>query len=534
MTTVPLTPQEEAYIWRIGRALRCGNPDCGCAPSPTYRLHCPVHPHPYVPTLSVQHEPDFGFTFTCSSGCPVEKINEALARRGFPLESVLLTAAGASDLGLHPYELLIPQPTDWLWPNRIPMGELTVVAGYPASGKTAVALDIATRVSLGADTPDQPGAKFIRAPVVIAAPLKNPRASLLPRLRSLGADLSLIYHADLLSPMHLADFPEEAGVESLDDVAEDAHAGGPPHYFDPFAPPPPPPEPPELPREPSLRFVMNRLANFITRGSAALLIVDQVEHLALLHNARVPRVAGMLNALATRTGAAVLALAHNPAHSLNAAARYMQPRLGMAGTVFTIALVGEERARFLVPLSPPMHDALPPIPFNFHDAPPIAWREPIPQERLLALNTPRTPRSQRPDMTAHACRFLSDALAHGPRPAAEINRRARDLGIAEYHLKHARAALDVTYRRICPPGGPRGSGYWLYSLPEHNTASPGSRVEELNAEQGRGLLDKQINEAKPLRPTSADDEKKRREEQADEEDAPELAAYGTIPPSGPA
>ena len=192
------------------------------------------------------------------------------------------------------------------------MGELTVVAGYPASGKTAVALDVATRVSLGADTPDQPCTKFVRAPVVIAAPLKNPRASLLPRLRSLGADLNLIYHADLLSPMHLADFPEEAGVESLEDVTGDASAGGVPHFFDPFAPPPPPPERPELPREPSLRLVMNRLASLITQGSAALLIVDQIEHLALIHNARVSHVAGMLNSLAARTGAAVIALRAQP------------------------------------------------------------------------------------------------------------------------------------------------------------------------------------------------------------------------------
>ncbi len=529
MTTVPLTPQEEAYIWRIGRALRCGNPDCGCAPSPTYRLHCPVHPHPYVPTLSVEHDPDFGFTFTCSSGCPAEKINEALAQRGIPLESVLLTAAGASELGLHPYELLISQPTDWLWPNRIPMGELTVVAGYPASGKTAVALDVATRVSLGADTPDQPGARFVRASVVIAAPLKNPRASLLPRLRSLGADLSLIYHADLLSPMHLSDFPEEAGVENLEDVAGNAQAG-PPQYFDPFAPPPPPPEPPELPREPSLRFVMNRLANFITRGSAALLIVDQIEHLALIHNARVPRVAGMLSALAARTGAAVLALAHNPAHSLNAAARYMQPRLGMAGTVFTIALVGEDRSRFLVPLSPPMHDALPPIPFNFHDAPPIAWREPIPQERLLALNTPRTPRSQRPDMTAYACRFLTDALAHGPRPAAELTRRAAELGISKHHLTRARTIYNVTYTRVCPPGGPRGNGYWLCSLEQHDTRPSEPEVERLNHEQGRGLLDKPFND----RSNTVVQECTAAEEPAEEEDAPELAACGTIPPTDPA
>ena len=496
MTTHALTPQEETYVGRLGRALRCGNPDCGCASVPTQRLHCPVHPTAYVPTLRLDYRPDAGFSFTCSAGCSPQRIEEALARRGLPSQASLYTAAGAADAGLSPYELLISQPTDWLWPNRIPMGELTIVAGYPASGKTAVALDVATRVSLGADTPDQPGNAFVRAPVVIAAPLKNPRSSILPRLRDLGADLSVIYHADLHAPLHLADFSEDDCIETLEAVSEAerryrhhfARADKPSSLIDYDEPPPLPPKPQEPPRGPSLRVAVNRLAGFVSRGSAALVIVDQIEHLALIHNARFSAVAGMLNALAARTGAAVLALAHNPAHSLHAAARYMQPRLGMAGTVFTIALIGEERARFLVPLSPPMHDALPPIPFNFHEAPPIAWRDPIPHERLLALSAPEKPRPQRTDWTAYARSFLLDALARGPRPAGEIAGLAAGLGITEDRLRRARNACNVATTRI-GKGGPEGGGYWLWSLPREHHASTRPLHAALPPEQGHGLLE---------------------------------------------
>ena len=493
MTNIHLTPQQRAYLDAIGRALRCGDPDCACAPVPTDRFHCPVHPSPYVPTLRVTHDPDVGFlSFSCTSGCPSTDIEEALARRGLPTETALHAAAGAVEGGLTSYGLLIPQPADWLWPNRIPMGELTLVAGYPASGKTAVALDVATRVSLGADTPDQPGVPFVRAPVVIAAPLKNPRASLLPRLKTLGADLNLVFHADVLSPVHLADFSEDDHVDSLEDlneeVREHARYSEPPTMIDPYAPPPPPPRPQVPVRGPSLPVVMNRLANLITRGSAALLVVDQIEHLALVHNARVGHVAGLLNALAARTGAAVLALMHNPAHSLAAAARHMQSRLDMAGTVYTIALVGEDRSRFLVPLSPPMHDALPPIPFNFHDAPPIAWREPISHERLLAIDAAKTPGPQLPDVTAHVCRFLAETLSEGPRPAAEVTRRAAQLGISEHRLRRARAACNVATTRVYPRNDSKGSGYWLWSLPQHNTRL-GAHLAALPPEQGRGLLD---------------------------------------------
>ena len=486
MTTASLTPQQRAYLDAIGRALRCGDPDCGCASVPTDRLHCPVHPSPDVPTLRVSYDPDAEMlSFSCTSGCPPRGIEEALAGRGLPPEAVLHAVAGATEAGLTPYRFLIPQPTDWLWPNRIPMGELTLLAGYPASGKTAVALDVAARVSLGAPTPDQSGVSFVRAPVVIAAPLKNPRASLLPRLKALGADLSLVFHADVLSPIHLADFAEDDDVDSLEDHAEavrehaeavraPARYSEPPAMFDFYAPPPPPPEPQVPPGGPSLHVVMNRLANLVTRGSAALLVVDQIEHLALVHNVRVARVAGMLNALAARTGAAVLALMHNPAHSLAAAVRRMQPRLGMAGTVYTIALVGEERAHFLVPLSPPMHDALPPIPFNFLDAPPIAWRDPVPHEHLIAIGIPKAPLPRRADMTTHASRFLIDALAGGPRPAAEINRRAARLGISKYQLYRARAICNVATTRVYTKEGPRGSGYWLCSLPQHSASASGT------------------------------------------------------------
>ena len=493
MTTPPLTPEQRVYLHAVGRALRCGNPDCGCARFPTDRLHCPVHPNPLVPTLRVDHDMDDGvLSFSCASGCPPREIEEALVRRGLPPETALRTAAGAFEAGLTPYELLIPQPADWLWPDRIPVGELTLVAGYPASGKTAVALDVAARVSVGAPTPDQPGVRFVRAPVVIAAPFKNPRAALLPRLKALGADLSLVFHADVLSPVHLADFSEDDHVDSLEDLAEAARERArysePPRMIDPYAPPPPLPQPQEPTRGPSLHVVMNRLANFVTRASAALLIVDQIEHLALAHNARVPRVMGMLNALAARTGVAVLALMHNPRHSLAAAARHMQSRLGMAGAVYTIALVGEERDRFLVPLSPPMHDALPPMPFNFHDAPPIAWREPISHERLLAIDAAKTPRPQLPDVAGHACRFLNETLAGGPRPAAEVARRAAQLGISEWHLRRARAMCDVATTRVYPRNDSRGSGYWLLSLPQHNTRL-NAHLHALPPEQGRGLLD---------------------------------------------
>src|SRR4029077_12718205 len=49
---------------------------------------------------------------------------------------------------------LTKRPVDWLWPERIPIGKVTLLVGDPGLGKSLVALDIAARVSTGKPWPD--------------------------------------------------------------------------------------------------------------------------------------------------------------------------------------------------------------------------------------------------------------------------------------------------------------------------------------------------------------------------------------------
>lgn len=42
----------------------------------------------------------------------------------------------------------------WLWPKRIPLGYLTLLAGEPQAGKSYLTLDIAARTSRGGPWPD--------------------------------------------------------------------------------------------------------------------------------------------------------------------------------------------------------------------------------------------------------------------------------------------------------------------------------------------------------------------------------------------
>ncbi|MFV0442165.1 MAG: AAA family ATPase [Planctomycetaceae bacterium] len=76
----------------------------------------------------------------------------------------------------------------WLWPGRIPLGKLTLLAGDPGLGKSFVTLDIAARVSAGSPWPDMP--LFPQSPVGVV--LFNAEDDLgdtiAPRLDKAGAD----------------------------------------------------------------------------------------------------------------------------------------------------------------------------------------------------------------------------------------------------------------------------------------------------------------------------------------------------------
>jgi putative DNA primase/helicase len=52
-------------------------------------------------------------------------------------------------LCLSPFSQINSQPVQWLWPDRIPLGKLTLLVGPPGIGKGLLALDLAARVTRG-------------------------------------------------------------------------------------------------------------------------------------------------------------------------------------------------------------------------------------------------------------------------------------------------------------------------------------------------------------------------------------------------
>ena len=80
--------------------------------------------------------------------------------------------------------------TSWLWPERIAVGQVTVVAGEAASGKSLLVAELAARVSSGEAWPDEPATDGRpRGSVVIAQADRHLSAVVKRRLTAAGADL---------------------------------------------------------------------------------------------------------------------------------------------------------------------------------------------------------------------------------------------------------------------------------------------------------------------------------------------------------
>jgi len=85
-----------------------------------------------------------------------------------------------------------PEPIRWLWPGRIALGKLTLIAGDPNLGKSFLTLDIAARVSQGAGWPDAPDAYCAPAGVVLLSAEDDLNDTIRPRLDAAGADVDRI------------------------------------------------------------------------------------------------------------------------------------------------------------------------------------------------------------------------------------------------------------------------------------------------------------------------------------------------------
>ena len=114
---------------------------------------------------------------------------------------------GAGSGTTHPFVLFSqvePQPVEWLWSGRIPLGELSILDGDPGTNKCSLTLDLAARVTTGRPMPD--GSQGVAGGVILLQAEDSLRKTLPLRARAAGADMDRIGVLENITiPADLAD-----------------------------------------------------------------------------------------------------------------------------------------------------------------------------------------------------------------------------------------------------------------------------------------------------------------------------------------
>jgi putative DNA primase/helicase len=106
---------------------------------------------------------------------------------------------------------IAPACVTWLWPERFPMGKISLISGKPDNGKSQVTLDIIARTTTGADWPDGTKNELGPRDVLMAVAEDDLNDTVRPRLEAAGADLSRI---KVINRIRTQEFDEKAGKKS--------------------------------------------------------------------------------------------------------------------------------------------------------------------------------------------------------------------------------------------------------------------------------------------------------------------------------
>ncbi len=108
-----------------------------------------------------------------------------------PAGAARATAGEDDDVDLEGFMNIEEKPISWLWPNRIPVGKLSMVAGMQGSGKSVLSCELAARISADGQWPVD-GTPIEHGGVLLLNLEDDPADTVRPRLRAAGADLSRI------------------------------------------------------------------------------------------------------------------------------------------------------------------------------------------------------------------------------------------------------------------------------------------------------------------------------------------------------
>lgn len=317
--------------------------------------------------------------------------------------------------GIHVVSLadVKPKEVSWLWPDRIPLGTLTLLDGDPGLGKSTLTLDLAARVTRDGEMPDG-GVPDLDGPagVVLLTAEDGLGDTIRPRLDAAGADASRV--------KALQGVDDEAGNERLPTLGD-----------------------------------VDQIRSVIRSCHARLLIVDPLtaymgSRTDTHRDAAVRGALAGLAQLADEMGVAVLAIRHLN-KSEDAKALYRGGgSIAFTASARSVLLVAKNpddpsgEGRVLAQLKANLARQQESLAFHLQEddggAVTIAWDGRSPHDPAGLLRESSTadvsPRDQ-------AKKWLRSELAAGPVPATRVKQRAESFGITPRTLRRAKEDLGI-------------------------------------------------------------------------------------------
>lgn len=324
-----------------------------------------------------------------------------------------------------------PQPVEWLWQDRIPVGKITIVQGDPKQGKSLLTVEIAARVSTGRPFPNEPDTPREPGGVVLLNAEDDLADTVRPRLDAAGADVSRV---TALSGVDRSKARGGSGWFTLADIG---------------------------PLEEAI----------LATPDCRVVILDPVSayegKIDGHRNGEVRGLLGPLAALAAKHRVAIILVTHlNKGGSGGKAIYRATGSLAWNAAARAIFIVGPDPAdperRVVLPVGGNL--ARDPSGLAFRivgNVPRVEWLSGPVNLSAEDLVRPEPEGSGRESREGEATEWLRLALADGPIPATEVRERADADGIKWRTIERAKAALGIVPTRE----GFGDSGRWVWELP---------------------------------------------------------------------
>jgi len=345
--------------------------------------------------------------------------------------------AGSSGLKIVCMADVEPKPINWLWPEKIARGKVSMIAGDPGLGKSLITVALASAVSTGARWPVGGGIAPLGS-VVILSDEDSLADTIRPRLDAAGANCARIH-----------------ALKVVEETTEDGEI---------------------VNRSFSLEKDIERLADVLEQlGDCVLVVIDPIS--AYLggtdshRNADVRALLSPLSDLAERFNVAIVTVTHLNKGSGSAIYRATGSLAFVAAARSVLAVTkdqDEQSRRLVLPMKNNLGNDSTGMAYRIetaeNGAPVVMWEpDPVDIDINVALNGESDDfRSERKD----AIDWLESELSGGPVSATDLQKRARAAGHSWSTVKRAKSELSVESRKTGMKGG------WEWWHPDDIFTSP--------------------------------------------------------------